>query len=99
MRRPPSHAMNPKLLLPRFDRFLADRGAIFEAIVIGGGALSVMGVITRSTVDFDVLDPKIPDAILKLAHELLEARPWLLKQDAGEEWPKIVEEALAHIAK
>ena len=60
---------DPKKLLPEFDRFLHIKGIKFKAVVIGSGALTIMGFLQRQTVDIDVLDPKIPDKILKLAEE------------------------------
>lgn len=59
--------MIPTRIIQDFDKFLAGCGLEFEAIVIGGGALNVMGILNRTTVDFDVLDPKIPDDILEAA--------------------------------
>lgn len=67
-----THLFHPKNILPRFDEYLHTHGARFEAIVIGAGALAVLGVITRQTHDFDVLSPTIPDEILKLAREFRE---------------------------
>ena len=43
--------------LESFDLFLEKKGIKFEAIIIGGAALSVMSVITRETVDVDCLHP------------------------------------------
>ncbi len=60
---------DPKKLLPEFDHFLHKKGIKFEAVVIGSGALTLMGFLQRQTVDIDVLDPKIPDKILQLAEE------------------------------
>ena len=60
---------DPKQLLPQFDDFLHKKDVKFEAVVIGSGALTIMGFLQRYTVDIDVLDPKIPDKILKLAEE------------------------------
>ena len=60
---------DPKKLLPEFDNFLHKKGAKFEAVVIGSGALTILGFLQRQTVDIDVLKPKIPDKILKLAEE------------------------------
>jgi hypothetical protein len=42
-----------------FDQFLAQKDLSFEAIVIGGAALRLMGVISRNTDDCDILYPKI----------------------------------------
>ena len=63
------HTFNPKKLLPDFDRFLYQKGVKFEAVVIGSSALTIIGFIQRQTVDIDILDPKIPNEILKLADE------------------------------
>jgi len=56
-------------MVQEFDAFLHDKGLQFEAVVIGGAALNLLGVISRFTRDCDVLDPKIPDEVLKAAHE------------------------------
>lgn len=64
-----SKLMNPAEILPEFDEFLHLREAEFEAIIIGAGALSVLGVIPRQTRDFDILSPEIPALIQKLANE------------------------------
>lgn len=61
--------MKPKLILEKFDAYLKDQGLNFSAIVIGGAALSILGVITRQTQDVDILDPEIPDDILKASKE------------------------------
>ena len=60
---------DPKKLLPEFDNFLHKKGVKFEAVVIGSGALTIMGFLQRQTVDIDVLDPKIPEKIMQLAEE------------------------------
>lgn len=60
---------DPKKLLPEFDNFLHQKRVKFKAVVIGSGALTIKGLLQRQTVDIDVLDPKIPDQILKLADE------------------------------
>ena len=61
--------MKPKETLMEFDEYLAERSLQFEAIVIGGAALSLLGVVTRETQDCDVLDPNIPPEIEKAAQE------------------------------
>lgn len=61
--------MNPQVIIKAFDTFLAGRGQSFSAIIIGGGALSLMGVISRETQDIDVLDPILPPAIVASSHE------------------------------
>jgi hypothetical protein len=61
--------MEPTDILSQFDRFLAERGLALEAIVIGGAALALLGVISRQTRDCDVLYPQLPDAIKEAASE------------------------------
>lgn len=59
--------MLPVETLARFDRFLVTRSLHLTATVIGGSALSLLGVTTRATRDCDVLDPELPDEILVAA--------------------------------
>ena len=40
--------MEPRIVLDAFDAFLADRGLRFEAVVIGGIALNLLGVVRRT---------------------------------------------------
>ena len=49
--------MDPRTTLTAFDRYLADRGLALEAVVVGGAALNLLGVITRQTRDCDILHP------------------------------------------
>lgn len=55
--------MQPTVVIPAFDAFLADRDLRVEAVILGGSALALLGVVTRTTDDCDVLDPEIPAAI------------------------------------
>lgn len=57
--------IKPKEILEQFDGFLDEKGLEFSAVVIGGAALSILGVITRQTQDVDVLDPQVPDEIME----------------------------------
>jgi hypothetical protein len=57
----------PTETIPAFDAYLVVRGLAFEAIVIGGSALNLLGVLQRPTEDCDVLDPDIPPAVLAAA--------------------------------
>ncbi|MDO9181967.1 MAG: DUF6036 family nucleotidyltransferase [Bacteriovorax sp.] len=59
--------MNPIEVVIKFDQYLHKNSMHFEAIVIGGAALSILGIITRQTQDVDVLDPEIPNNILEAA--------------------------------
>lgn len=61
--------MKPRETLMQFDQYLADRGLEFEAVVIGGAALALLGIITRETQDCDVLDPNIPSAVAQAARD------------------------------
>ncbi len=61
--------MKPKLIVENFDLYLKNKKLSFSAVVIGGAALSILGVITRQTQDVDVLDPLVPEYILKASKE------------------------------
>ena len=52
--------MQPKQTIEAFDCFLAEKEERFSAVIIGAGALSLLGVISRETRDIDVLDPPLP---------------------------------------
>lgn len=52
-----------------FDEFLAQKEITFKAIVIGGAALNLMGVIVRETHDVDFLDPEIPEDVKRASVE------------------------------
>lgn len=91
--------MKPTEIIPKFDQFLSEKRISFEAVVIGGSALSILNVIQRETIDVDCLDPKIPEPILKAASEfrlankdLLLIEKWInngpenLLRDLSEDW-------------
>ena len=59
--------MDPRTTLAAFDRYLADRGLGLEAVVVGGAALNLLGVITRQTRDCDILHPLLPEAVVAAA--------------------------------
>ncbi|CAA9254398.1 MAG: hypothetical protein AVDCRST_MAG77-2359 [uncultured Chloroflexi bacterium] len=59
--------MQPSETIARFDRFLAERGVRFGAIIAGGTALVLLGVVSRATRDCDVLEPPLPDEIAAAA--------------------------------
>ena len=59
--------MDAREIIPQFDEYLAARGLKLRAIVIGGAALQLLGIIARPTEDCDVLDPSLPGAILEAA--------------------------------
>jgi len=61
--------MYPDQTLSAFDRFLVAEGLRFEAVVIGGAALALLGITQRQTRDCDVLDPVLPEEIARTARE------------------------------
>jgi len=83
--------MQPQEILPEFDRYLAGRGLQLHAVVLGGTALNLLGVVFRPTRDCDVLAPT--------AGELAAALPWLEDQDTNHEWPTHVAAVLADLGK
>lgn len=56
--------MNPRRTLEAFDRFLVERQLGLEAVVIGGTALNLLGVIDRATRDCDILHPSLPTEVV-----------------------------------
>ena len=50
--------MKPRETLAAFDRYLAARDLRLEAVVIGGAALNLLGVVARPTKDCDILSPR-----------------------------------------
>jgi hypothetical protein len=55
--------MLPRQTLEYFDDFLKARGLQLDAIVVGGSALVLIGIIDRPTRDVDVLHPDLPPQI------------------------------------
>lgn len=68
-------------ILPIFEIFLAKKGLLFEAVIIGGAAMQFLGLTERVTKDCDVLSPKItPDlkeASMDFAKEHGLSEDWL----------------------
>jgi hypothetical protein len=46
--------MKVRETLLAFDAYLVERGLRFDAIVIGGSALNLLGVVSRQTKDCDI---------------------------------------------
>jgi hypothetical protein len=65
--------MKPTEIVPAFDAFLNLRNLKFEAVVIGGAALSLLGVIIRETRDCDILSPEIPKEILEASKDFAKS--------------------------
>jgi hypothetical protein len=55
-------------------RYLAAAGLRLEAVVIGGSALALLGVVARPTRDFDVLVPPLPPEIVEAARAFAGAQ-------------------------
>jgi hypothetical protein len=55
--------MTPQITLQAFDCWLSERDLSFEAVIVGGSALALLGLIDRPTRDVDVIAPGLPEAI------------------------------------
>ncbi|MEO8179705.1 MAG: DUF6036 family nucleotidyltransferase [Deltaproteobacteria bacterium] len=55
--------MLPRQTLEHFDDFLEARGLRLDAIVVGGSALVLIGIVDRPTRDVDILHPDLPSQI------------------------------------
>ncbi len=66
--------MQPSITIPAFDAFLATRGLRLEAVVIGGAALNLLGVVNRETRDCDVLAPPLSEEIRAAARDFARER-------------------------
>ena len=59
-----------------FDQYLAERRLQFDAVVIGGAALNLLGVVSRLTKDCDILHPEIPKEIAEASRGFaIKVRP------------------------
>ena len=61
--------------ISEFDKYLGKLGLQFEAIIIGGAALSILNVISRMTEDIDCIDPEIPAEIKSASIEFIKSNP------------------------
>ncbi len=71
-------------ILAAFDQFLAGRGLELEAVVVGGTALNLLGVVSRPTRDCDILHPTLSPPVKAAAHEFaadIRTRGELLSDD------------------
>lgn len=59
--------MDPKVTLLSFDRYLTDHELRLEAVLIGGAALNLLGIVSRVTKDCDILHPTLSDSIVEAA--------------------------------
>jgi hypothetical protein len=59
--------MLPRPTIEAFDQHLVTLRLRLEAIVIGGSALSLLGIVSRETRDFDIIAPELPSDIVEAA--------------------------------
>jgi hypothetical protein len=64
--------VRPRETLEAFDRFLLDRGLRLDAVILGGAALNLLGVVSRVTKDCDVLAPLLSPELLAAAQRFAE---------------------------
>jgi hypothetical protein len=66
--------MRPAETIAHFDQFLTERGLSLDAVVIGGTALGLLGVVSRQTRDCDILHPLLPVEIRAAAKAFAAAQ-------------------------
>jgi hypothetical protein len=66
--------MDPKTTLTAFDGLLVERDLRLEAVVVGGTALNLLGVLSRPTKDCDILWPALPPPVALAAQAFAAAR-------------------------
>lgn len=62
--------MKPRETLDAFDRYLDGRDLGLDAVVIGGTALNLLGVVSRPTKDCDILSPPLSEEVLDVGRRL-----------------------------
>jgi hypothetical protein len=81
--------MKPLATIEAFDLFLAGAGLSLEAVVIGGAALALLGVVTRQTKDYDILHPLLPDEVAHAARKfaaVVRSGGTSLDNDLRDDW-------------
>jgi hypothetical protein len=76
--------LKPTETLARFDTFLLTEGLHLEAVVVGGAALGLLGIISRETRDCDVVEPSLPQELIAAARRFASdarLRGEILKDD------------------
>ena len=67
--------MNVSKIIAEFDSFLGTEHQEFEAVIVGGAALNLLGIVTRVTNDVDVIHPEsLPDAIAHAASQFAKTK-------------------------
>jgi hypothetical protein len=77
--------VNPRGTIEAFDRYLAARGLRMEAVVLGGAALALLGIVSRATDDCDVMYPIIPADIGAAARAFAAERTGA-GEPLGDDW-------------
>ena len=54
-------------ILELFDEHMAQKGLRLDAVVIGGTALNLLGIVSRYTKDCDILYPQISKEVAEAA--------------------------------
>jgi hypothetical protein len=62
-------------VIKEFDLYLSKKSLKFEAIIIGGAALSILHIISRMTEDVDCIDPEISEEIKSASREFINLNP------------------------
>jgi hypothetical protein len=62
-------------IIEEFDKYLKQKSLKFEAIIIGGAALSILHIINRMTEDVDCIDPEIPVEIKNASADFIRSNP------------------------
>ncbi len=66
--------MKPLETLAAFDHYLAARALRLEGVVIGGTALNLLGIVSRTTRDCDLLLPPLSAAVVEAARAFAAER-------------------------
>ena len=61
--------------IEEFDKYLNKQSLQFEAIIIGGAALSILHIISRMTEDVDCIEPEIPLEIKRASADFIKRNP------------------------
>ena len=78
-------SMLPRPTIEAFDAWLAARSLRLDAIVVGGAALALLGVINRPTRDFDILHPELPKDVADAAQRFA-AHSRRAGVELGDDW-------------
>jgi hypothetical protein len=77
--------MEPRRTLTAFDSYLAQLGLRLDAVVIGGTALNLLGIVSRATDDCDILHPELSSEIVA-ASRAFAAQIRASNQPLSDDW-------------